>query len=61
MGKNDSYIVQKILFYDHLLLWRNYHAAPKRFKLNDSTAVDSNDDENEMDYLSENSGSEADW
>ena len=45
----------------HLLLWRIYYAAPKRFKIYDSTAVDSSDDEDEMDYLSENSGSEADW
>ena len=45
----------------HLLLWRIYHAAPKRFKIYDSTAVNSSDDEDEIDYLSENSGSEADW
>ena len=30
------------------------------FKMYDSTAVDSNNDEDEMDYLSEISGSEAD-
>ena len=27
----------------------------------DSTAVDSNNDEDEMEYSAENSGSEADW
>ena len=31
-----------------------------RFKIYDLTAVDSSDDEDEMDYLSESSGSEAD-
>ena len=30
-------------------------------KIYDSTAVDSNDDEDELDYLFENSGGEADW
>ena len=33
----------------HLLLWRIYYAAPKRFKIYDSTAVDSSDDEDEID------------
>ena len=32
-----------------------------KFKIFDSTAVDSSDDEDEIDYLSESSGSEADW
>ena len=36
-------------------------ATLKMFKTCDSTAVDSNDDEDEMGYLCENSGSEADW
>ena len=31
------------------------------FKIFDSTAVDSNDGEERMDYLSESSGSETDW
>ena len=31
------------------------------FEIYDSTAVDSDDDENQMDYLSEISGGEADW
>ena len=31
------------------------------FKIFDSTAVDSNDDEDEMKYLSESSGGETDW
>ena len=31
------------------------------FKTYDSTAVDSINDEDEMDYLSEVSGGEADW
>ena len=30
------------------------------FKIYDSTTVDSNDDKDEMDYLSESSGGEAD-
>ena len=38
-----------------------YYAALKMFEIYDSTAVDSNDDEDEMDYLSERSGGEADW
>ena len=45
----------------HLLLWKIYYAALKRFKIYDSTAVDSSDDEDEMCYLSESSVSEADW
>ena len=36
-------------------------AAVKMFKIYDPTAIDSNDDENEMDYLSESSGGEVDW
>ena len=39
----------------------NYYAAPKRFKIYDSTAVDSSDDEDEIDYLSESCSSEANW
>ena len=31
------------------------------FKIYDSTTVDSNDDEDKMDYLSESTGGEADW
>ena len=47
----------------YLLLWsihRIYYVALKMFKIYDSTTVDSNDDEDEMDYLSESSSSEAD-
>ena len=33
----------------------------KVFKIYDSTIVDSNDDEDEVDYLCESSGGEADW
>ena len=36
-------------------------AALKMFKIYDSTAVDPSDDEDNMDYLSESSGGEADW
>ena len=36
-------------------------ATLKIFKIYDSAAVNSNDDEDEMDYLSESSGGEADW
>ena len=36
-------------------------AAVKMFKIYDSTTVDSNNDEDGMDYLSESSGGEADW
>ena len=57
MSKYDSYVTGKILFlrlYYYLLLWRIYYAALKRFEINDSTAVDSIDDEDES------SGSEAD-
>ena len=63
MGKYDSYIIQNILFlilHHYHLLWRIYYAALNRFKIYDSTAVDSSHDEDEMDYLSESSGSEAD-
>ena len=56
MGKYDSYIIQKILFFLRLhyyfLLWsihRIYYAVLKMFKIFDSTAVDSKDDEDEMD------------
>ena len=48
----------------YLLQWsihRIYYAALKMFKIFDSTAVDSNDDEDEMDYLPESSGGETDW
>ena len=33
----------------------------RSFKTYGSTAVDSSHDENEMDYLSQSSGSEAEW
>ena len=36
-------------------------AARKMLKMCDATAVASNDDEDEMDYLSESTVSEADW
>ena len=36
-------------------------AAVKMFKIYDLTTVDSSDDEDRMDYLSESSGVEADW
>ena len=45
----------------YLLLWGIYKAALKRLKIYDSTAVGSNDDEDEMNYLSQSSGSVADW
>ena len=38
-----------------------YYAALKMFKIYDSTAVDSNNDEDQMDYSSEIFGDEADW
>ena len=41
-------------------LKENFDAAVKMFQIYDSTAVDSNDDEDEIDYLFESSGSEAD-
>ena len=47
----------------YLLLWsihKIYYAALKMFEIYDSTAFDSGDDEDEMDYLSESSGGEAD-
>ena len=65
MGKYDSCIIRKILFsrlYYYLSLWsihRIYDTA--LFKIYDSTAVDSNDDGDEMDYLPESSGGEAEW
>ena len=49
-----------LMLHYYLLLWRIYYAALKRFKIYDSTAVDSSDDLDEMDYLSKSSGSEAD-
>ena len=51
-------------FHYYYLLWsihRIYYAAPNMFKIFDSAAVDSSDGEDEMDYLSESSGGEADW
>ena len=48
----------------YLLLWsvqRIYYAALKMLKIYDSTAVGSNDDEDEMDCLSESSVGEAHW
>ena len=62
MDKHDSYILQKIMFlrlHYYLLLWRIYYAL-NRVEIYDSTAVDSSDDEDDMDYLSESSESEAD-
>ena len=63
MGKYDSYIVQNILFLGSIIifyvLWlghRIYYTALKMFKIYDSNAVDSNDDED--DYLSESSRGE---
>ena len=47
----------KISFSDHLFIMLH----KKMFKIYVSTAVDSNSDEDEMDYLSEISGGEADW
>ena len=61
MGKYDRYIIQKILSPLLSFTVENYYAALKRFKIYDSTAVDSSDDEDEIDYLSESSGSEANW
>ena len=52
MGKYDSYIIQKILFFKAPLLSftvEKFYAALKRFKIYDSTAVDSSDDEDEID------------
>ena len=63
MDKHDSYIIPKIMFlrpHYYLLLWRIYYAL-NRVEIYDSTAVDSSDDEDEMDYLSESFGSKADW
>ena len=42
-------------------LKKEVDAALKMFKIYDSTAVDPSDDEDDMDYLSESSGGEADW
>ena len=58
MGKYDSYVIHKIMFFKAsvlFLLWsvhRIYYAASKMFKIFDSTTVDSKDDEDEMEYLS---------
>ena len=63
MDKHDSYIIQKkyvLRLHYYLLLWRIYYAL-NRVEIYDSTAADSSDDEEEMDYLAESSGSEADW
>ena len=54
MDKYDSYIIRTTEFltlYYYRLLWKIYYAALQRFKIYDSSAVDSNDDEDEMDYL----------
>ena len=57
MGKCDSHIITNfrlLRLHYYLLPWsihRIYYAAPKMSKILDSTAVDSNDDEDEMDYL----------
>ena len=54
MGKYDKHIIEMILFFKqhyYLLLWSIhiiYNATLKIFKIYDSTAVDSIDDE--MDY-----------
>ena len=37
------------------------NATQRMFKIFDSTAVDSSDDEDEMDHLSESFSGEADW
>ena len=53
-----------IRFHYYSLLWsvhRIYYSALKMFEIYDSKAVDSSDDEDEMDYLSESSCGEADW
>ena len=63
MGKYDSHIIQKSLFFKAPILSftvDNLLCCTKRFKIYDSKAADSSDDEDEMDYLSESSGSEAD-
>ena len=67
MGKYDRYIIQRfclLRFHYCCLLWsihRIYFGAPMMFKMFDSAAVDSNDGEDEVDYLSESSGCETDW
>ena len=67
MGKNDSYIIKRfcsLRLHYYLLLWsicRIYYAAPEMLKISDSTAVDSSDDDDEMDYSSESYDGEIDW
>ena len=66
MGKYDRYIIQKILAplssFTVESIHRIYFAALKMFKIYDSiVVVDSNDNEDEIDFLSESSGVEADW
>ena len=61
MGKYDSYIIQKILFLLLSFTVENLLCCMKEVKIYDSTAVDSSDEKDEMDYFSESSGSEADW
>ena len=63
MGKYDSYIIQKILFFRAPLLSFTYCGPVTEFTMlhlrclkYDSNAIDSNNDED--DYLSESSGSE---
>ena len=68
MGKCDSYIIQMILFlrlFHYLLLcifivFTEFIMLHQRCLKHDSTTVDSNGDEDEMDCLSESSGDEAD-
>ena len=53
MGKYNSYIIQKILFFKATLLSFTvefYNLALKIFKIYDPSTVDSSDDEDEMDY-----------
>ena len=63
MGKYDNYSYSKddcfLRLHYYLALWRIYYAALKRLKIYDSTAADSNDDEDEMDDLSESPSSET--
>ena len=56
MGKYDSFLYSKDSVFIHycvllLSIHRIYYAATKMFKIYGSTAVDSNNDEDEMDYL----------
>ena len=51
MGKYDSYNKDSVIIFN--LLWsvhRIYYTALKMSKIYDSTAVDSSDDDDEMDY-----------